>query len=176
MCAARARLCPATARNAGCRIYRCDTAQKSAAVSVASSIVFSLLAERRPAGRCRNKTSDTAACCCAADRRLPGRAICRQRCSRRGGILIGLAGNRGFASTTPGPGVFESASAIVPRSACLCDGISDFKQRDRFVPPLSPRSCSDSPGPWPECIGARPCKSGSAKVDLAVSAIGCAQQ
>src|SRR5712691_211340 len=45
-------------------------------------------------------------------------------------------------------------------------GISDSSRVTVSDPPVSPRSCKERPGPWPGCIGARPCRSGSAKVDL----------
>src|SRR6185295_12930105 len=47
-----------------------------------------------------------------------------------------------------------------------CEGISDSSSDTVSEPPVSPSSCSDSPGPWPQNIGALPCMLGSAKVDL----------
>src|SRR3954471_3306342 len=49
---------------------------------------------------------------------------------------------------------------------CECDGISDSSSDTVSEPPVSPRSCSDKPGPWPGCIGARPSRSGRAKFDF----------
>src|SRR6185295_11057736 len=47
-----------------------------------------------------------------------------------------------------------------------CEGISDSSSETVSEPPVSPSSCSDSPGPWPQNIGALPCMLGSAKLDL----------
>src|SRR5256714_5000669 len=47
-----------------------------------------------------------------------------------------------------------------------CAGISLSSSDTVSLPPVSPRSWSESPGPCPGCIGARPCRSGSAKLDL----------
>src|SRR4051794_12136853 len=49
---------------------------------------------------------------------------------------------------------------------CECDGISLSNSDTVWVPPVSPRSCSDNPGPCPGCIGELPCMFGSAKFDL----------
>src|SRR2546423_2440472 len=47
-----------------------------------------------------------------------------------------------------------------------CEGISLSSSDTVSLPPVSPRSWNERPGPWPGCIGALPCMSGSAKVDL----------
>src|SRR5688572_15615170 len=54
----------------------------------------------------------------------------------------------------------------VPCSAWVWAGISDSTSVTVSLPPVSPRSWRERPGPCPGCIGALPCKSGSAKVDL----------
>src|SRR6185503_7580521 len=64
----------------------------------------------------------------------------------------------------PGEGLLEFIVELI--RLCECDGISDSSSVTVSEPPVSPRSCSDRPGPCPGCIGALPCRSGSAKVDL----------
>ena len=63
-------------------------------------------------------------------------------------------------------GVCTSAMSVLARSACVWLGISDSSSVTVSDPPVSPRSCRLSPGPWPGCIAARPSRSGSAKLDL----------
>src|SRR5688572_10087103 len=63
-------------------------------------------------------------------------------------------------------GTRELPSSAETRTPCEWPGISDSSRLTVSEPPVSPRSCSDNPGPWPGCMGARPCRSGSAKFDL----------
>ena len=63
-----------------------------------------------------------------------------------------------------------------PCSAWLCDGISLSSSVTVSEPPVSPRSCSDRPGPWPGCIGALALHVRQREVALAVAAIGGAEQ
>ena len=80
----------------------------------------------------------------------------------------------GPARRPPGRSGWSSTPARC--SACAWDGISLSSSVTVSLPPVSPRSCSDSPGPCPGCIGARPCRSGRAKFDLAVAAVGRPEQ
>src|SRR3954447_20992814 len=56
--------------------------------------------------------------------------------------------------------------SVFARIVCGWLGISDCSSVTVSVPPVSPRSCSDRPGPWPGCIGARPSRAGRAKFDF----------
>src|SRR5205085_11018411 len=58
------------------------------------------------------------------------------------------------------------ASLFDALCVCVCEGISDSSSVTVSLPPVSPRSCSESPGPCPGCIGALPCMLGRAKFDL----------
>src|SRR5919198_4869353 len=65
-----------------------------------------------------------------------------------------------------GAGILRSAGSALADIVCECAGISDSRSETVSLPPVSPRSFSESPGPWPGCMGARPCRSGSAKLLL----------
>src|ERR687887_2628740 len=65
-----------------------------------------------------------------------------------------------------GAGILRSAGSALADIVCECAGISDSRSETVSLPPVSPRSCSESPGPWPGCMGARPWRSGSAKLLL----------
>src|SRR5215218_3436807 len=63
-------------------------------------------------------------------------------------------------------GIFVSPTGACASTECACAGISDSRRVTVSLPPVSPRSCRERPGPCPGCIGARPCRSGSAKFDF----------
>jgi len=60
----------------------------------------------------------------------------------------------------------QRPNAVDPCRTWECDGISVWSRVTVCSPPVSPRSRSESPGPWPGCIGALPCRFGRAKLDL----------
>ena len=66
--------------------------------------------------------------------------------------------------TASAAGLSESADRMLVFSVCECAGISLSNSVTVSEPPVSPRSCSDKPGPCPGCMGARPCRSGKAKL------------
>src|SRR5262249_45941250 len=72
-----------------------------------------------------------------------------------------------LANAPPAPPLGSPATRPgAAKTLWVCDGISVCSSVTVSDPPVSPRSCSDSPGPWPGCIGARPCRLGSAKFDF----------
>src|SRR3712207_5505783 len=71
-----------------------------------------------------------------------------------------------LASAVAGVGDDTSPGVLVARMAWVCTGISDCSSVTNSAPPSSPTVREDSPCPWPQCIGDRPCMSGSANVDL----------
>lgn len=84
-----------------------------------------------------------------------------------GAVRVKLAG--GAYTLFPVPtdraaGFSPSDGRMLVFSACECAGISLSSSVTVSEPPISPKPCNDSPGPCPGCMGARPCRSGNAKL------------
>src|ERR1700738_275217 len=72
-----------------------------------------------------------------------------------------------FAQILPaGVSCVPLPTAFALFAVCVCAGISLSRSVTDCSPALSPRSLSESPGPWPGCMGAFPWRLGRPNVDF----------